>query len=104
MHMDRVDGVDQGRVAGGDDIEDVEPIAHEGARQGWLEQLLARGCVEELGRRLYRQHAVAPGGPRHELSGPHLTLAGVAVDRIYENVGVEREAPLNGHEVLPGRL
>ena len=37
MFMDRVDSVDQGRLVGGDDIENVEPIAHEGAGQGWVE-------------------------------------------------------------------
>ena len=60
-------------------------------------QVLPRGCVKELAKRLDREHAVTPCGTAKKRPGPVMVLTGVAVHGANEDIRVEREAALNGH-------
>ena len=95
MLLDHFHGVDEGRRAGGGDLEDAEPVTHEAAGARGREEVLPRRCVKELRKRLYREYAVAPGSPFQKRPTLLVAFAGIAVDRVDEDVGVEGEATFN---------
>ena len=90
MLLDRVHGVDQGRIVGRGDVEHVEPVAHESTRTRGLEQVLPCRRMEELGKCLDCRHVASLGGPPREFPGSLMSFVDLSVVGMKEDVGVER--------------
>ena len=76
----------------GSDREYGMPVAHERRGFDGVEQCLPRAHMIELGETLKREYAVGASGPRNQVERRGVMIAGVEIDRVDEDVGVEGES------------